>query len=345
MEWISQPVKAIDKDAREQVHARLSERVIPSNALGKLEDLVVTMAGLQGITPHLDKVRVSVFAANHGVLAEHVSASSAQVTEQRVSDLVSGQAPVCVLARQYGAELELIDLGVSKRPEMSGYIACPVAASSANLMREAAMTDEQLVKAMEVGRQQVERACADGVDLLIAGEVGVGNTTAAAALSCALTGLSPLQLSGLGAGADHDTLKHKREVIEQALNLHSNCQTPLEWLRAVGGFDIAAMTGFYLRAAQLGIPVILDGFVSAAAALVAIRLSPGIRYWLVFSHCSAEQGHKMLLEQLEGHPLVQMELRLGEGVGALVVLPLLQSACQLYRELTGNAQGMWQQEA
>jgi nicotinate-nucleotide--dimethylbenzimidazole phosphoribosyltransferase len=244
-----------------------------------------------------------------------------------------------VLARQLGADLELINLGtvtpVPPHPKIRDAV---IGAGTANLSREPAMTEPQLARALAVGRDAVGRAGAGGARLFIGGEMGIGNTTAAAALACALLNQPAAALAGPGTGLDDAGIARKCGVIEQALARHRQALAgPTAALACLGGFEIAALTGAYIACAQQGLPVLVDGFISSAAALAAVRLCPGSGLWLLLSHASAEPGHRHLVAALTQAgteaPLLDLGLRLGEGSGAAVAVPLLRPACALHGEM------------
>jgi len=236
--------------------------------------------------------------------------------------------------------VEVIDLGVvNDTGPLAGVIDCRLGPGTANFTRAPAMSPEQCARALEAGRQATERARINGAQLFIGGDMGIGNTTAAAALACALFGLPPEPLTGPGTGLDSIGVAHKVEVIRRALALHrANVADPLQALRRLGGFEIAALAGSYLTCAQLGVPVLVDGFIASVAALVAARLGPGAGAWFLFAHASAEPGHRRVLDALNGQPLLDLDLRLGEGSGAAVAVPLIRLACALHRKMATFAE-------
>lgn len=328
---LAKPCAALNEAARGAALARQGQLTKPPGALGALESVAVQLAAMQGVEkPDISSVRICIYAADHGVAAECVSAFPQAVTGEMVKNFAHGGAAVSVLARSVNASLEVVNLGVVNDPgELPRVVRAVIAPMTANFAREAAMTPGQLAAALQAGYDSVLRA--SPADLFIGGEMGIANTTSAAALACALLDESPERLSGPGTGLDSRGVAHKAEVIARALKLHGEgCDTALEVLRCLGGFEIAALTGAYLCAAQCGIPVLVDGFITSVAALVAQRINPGVRDWMLFAHVSAEPGHKRVLDAMGAEPLLQLGMRLGEGSGAAVAVPLLRLACELH---------------
>jgi nicotinate-nucleotide--dimethylbenzimidazole phosphoribosyltransferase len=325
-----------DADARQAAVARQSQLTKPPGALGRLEEIAIHLAALQGTEqPCVDKVHITVFAGDHGVAAEGVSAFPQAVTAEMVKNFARGGAAICVAARALGAQLEVINLGTAFDTGALDHVKHhALGPGTANFTREPAMDVHQLARALGVGRHAAERAQLNATQLFIGGEMGIGNTTAAAALACALLDAPPERLAGPGTGLDAQGVKHKVEVIRQGLERHSpHYGAPLEALRRLGGFEIAALTGSYIACAHLGLPVLVDGFISSVAALTAARLCPGAGQWLLYSHASAEPGHQMVLEALDARPLLDLGMRLGEGSGGAVAVPLLRMACALHNEM------------
>lgn len=312
--------------------ARQQRLTKPPGSLGQLERLTVQLAALQGCErPQLDRVWISVFAADHGVAAEGVSAFPQSVTAAMVRNFAAGGAAISVLARELGAQLEVVDLGSVVDPgELGGVRRARIAASTANFLHGPAMQRGQLEQALASGAASVARARAWDAELFIGGEMGIGNTTSAAALGCALLRAPAAELVGPGTGIDARGMERKRAVVERALRVHAERRSPLDLLAALGGFEIAALTGSCIAAAQAGLPVLVDGFIATAAALYAVHLNPGCRPWLLFAHRSHEPGHRRLLQALGAEPLMDLGLRLGEGSGAAVAVPLLRLACSLH---------------
>jgi nicotinate-nucleotide--dimethylbenzimidazole phosphoribosyltransferase len=280
--------------------------------------------------PTLERVRIVVFAADHGLVAEGVSAYPQAVTAEMVRNFARGGAAISVLARTWDATLEVVNAGTVEPLEaLPGVLDRRIGPGTVNVLDGAAMTPAQRDAALGVGVEAAERAAAHGTQLFLGGEMGIGNTTAAAAIGCALLGLEPEALAGPGTGLDAAGVRHKAAVIGAALARH-RCTDPLSVLQRLGGFEIVALVGAYLRCGQLGIPILVDGFITAAAALAALGLRPELGPWLFFSHRSAEPGHGRLLEALGAEPLLDLGMRLGEASGAAVTLPLLRAAAALH---------------
>ncbi len=322
--WWLAAAKPMDRATQAKAEARQQQLTKPAGSLGQLEQLAIQLAGLQGRErPSIERLWISIFAADHGVVAEGVSAFPQQVTGQMLANFVGGGAAISVLARQLGASLEVIDLGTAvPTPPLPGVRVLPIGAGTQNFARGPAMS-----------RQQA------GSELFIGGEMGIGNTTAASALACALLSQPASALVGPGTGLDAAGVAHKAAVIERALALHSAAlHDPLLALERLGGFEIAALAGAYLACAQQGLPALIDGFICSVAALTAVRLNPSCRDWLLFAHQGAEPGHRWVLQALAAEPLLQLGLRLGEGSGAALAVPLVQLACQLHNQMATFAE-------
>ncbi len=331
--WLSKNPASPNESCRRRAALRQTMLTKPPGALGRLEELAIRLAALQGTErPRVDKVQITLFAADHGVANEGVSAFPQAVTAEMVKNFVRGGAAISVLARELGASLEIVNLGTASEQEsLEGVSSLTLGPGTANFCHGPAMDQSQLEQALQAGKQAAERASENGTQLFIGGEMGIGNSTSATALACMLLGSDPVQLTGPGTGLDTRGVKRKTEVIRRALSLHADhCSTPLETLRRLGGFEIVALCGAYVTCAQLGLPVLVDGFISSAAALAASRLSPGTEAWFLFSHVSAEPGHLLILNALRGSPLLDLAMRLGEGSGAAVAVPLLRLACTLH---------------
>lgn len=333
--WWSRPCAVPDADAEYAARARQGRLTKPPGSLGKLEDIAVWWAARQGTErPDVERVWVSVFAADHGVAAEGVSAFPQAVTGEMLRNFASGGAAIAVLARHLGARLDVVNLGTVNDPgELPDVHRAVIAPSTANFCEAPSMTREQLREAMQVGADRVALALDHDADLFVGGEMGIGNTTAATALSCALLGDAPEALAGSGTGLDGAGIARKCGVVRRALARHADADGAVDYLQRLGGFEIAALTGAYIAAAQARLPVLVDGFITTAAALAAVRLNEGVRDWLCFSHRSHERGHQRLLDALHAQPLLDLEMRLGEASGAAVAVPLLRMACALHREM------------
>ena len=334
------PLPTPDHQIVEGARAHQDSLTKPPGSLGRLEELAVRLAAQQGrMEPAVDRVWISVFAADHGVCAEGVSAFPQAVTAQMIRNFSSGGAAINVLARTWNCTLEVLDLGTAAElPPLPGVVGAHIGPGTANLACENAMTGEQCEQAMHHGAAAADRAAATGAELFIGGEMGIGNTTSAAAVACALLATNPALLTGRGTGVDDAGLARKQQAIGAGLARHGDDRDPLTVLASLGGFEIAALAGAMLQAARHRIPVLVDGFITTTAALAAVRLNPGLRDWLHFSHCSSEAGHARLLVELEAKPLLDLDMRLGEGSGAAVALPLLRAACALHKGMATFAE-------
>ncbi|MFS0828023.1 nicotinate-nucleotide--dimethylbenzimidazole phosphoribosyltransferase [Pseudomonas phoenicis] len=349
--WWQDACCPVDTAAMAQAQARQQQLTKPAGSLGQLETLAIRLAGLQGCErPSLDQVAIGIFAGDHGVVAEGVSAYPQAVTGQMLGNFVAGGAAISVLARQLDASLEVLDLGtVDAQLTLPGVRHLRLGAGTRNFLRGPAMDEAQLHGALQAGRDCALRArCGDAgrsgarrncARLFIGGEMGIGNTTAAAAVASVLLACAPGDLSGPGTGLDADGVRHKAVVIEQALALHGlRADEPLRALACVGGFEIAALVGAYVACAQAGIAVLVDGFICSVAALLAVRLNPDCAAWLLYAHSGAEPGHARVLAALQAEPLLQLGLRLGEGSGAALAVPLLRLACALHGQMATFAE-------
>lgn len=339
-QWWQRACQPVDSAAARQARERQDQLTKPQGALGRLETVVVQLAGWQGkARPQLERVAISVFAGDHGVVAEGVSAFPQAVTGEMLRNFVRGGAAISVLAGQLGATLEVLDLGTVGEQAIDGVQRLALGRGTANLAKAPAMSVEQCRRALQVGADSVARARDAGAQLFIGGEMGIGNTTSACALACALLARPAAELVGRGTGLDDAGLRHKCAVIERSLALHRPyCDAPEASLRRLGGFEIAALCGAYLACAQQGVPALVDGYISSVAALAAVRLNEGCRDWLLFAHRSAEAGHGAVLAALDAEPLLDLGLRLGEGSGAALVVPLLRQACALHDRMATFAE-------
>lgn len=338
--WWLKPAQAMNVPMREAALARQQQLTKPAGSLAQLERLAVRLAGLQGREkPAADRLWIAIFAGDHGVVAEGVSAYPQEVTGQMLHNFVNGGAAISVLARQLAAQLDVVDLGTVAPMDLPGVRHLRLGAGTANFVQAPAMTEEQGRAALQAGRDSVLRAREAGTELFVGGEMGIGNTTAASAVACSLLECPAQLLVGPGTGLNADGIRHKTQVIERGLALHAeHAGDPLHSLFCLGGFEIAALVGAYLACAQQGIVVLVDGFICSVAALVAVRLNPSCREWLLFGHRGAEPGHRHLLETLSAEPLLDLGLRLGEGSGAALAVPLVRMACELHNGMATFAE-------
>jgi nicotinate-nucleotide--dimethylbenzimidazole phosphoribosyltransferase len=316
--------------------ARQAQLTKPPGSLGRLEELALLLAGLQDrALPRCETARVLIAAADHGVARQGVSAYPSAVTAQMCLNFCAGGAAVNVLARQAGAEVVVLDVGVAAElPARPGFISAKVAYGTADFTTAPAMTAVQLQAALAAGAAAIG-AC----DVLVLGEMGIGNTTSAAALLAAATGLAPEVVCGRGTGIDDIGLARKQAVVAAGLARHQSALSdPHACLAALGGFEIAALAGAALAAAAQRMPVVVDGFIATAAALSAVRIDPAVRPYLLFAHRSAESGHRHALAHLAARPLLELDLRLGEGTGGVLALHLLRAACRTLAEMATFAE-------
>jgi nicotinate-nucleotide--dimethylbenzimidazole phosphoribosyltransferase len=363
-----------DAQAMSAARARQQQLTKPPGSLGRLEELACWFAGrLRNAVPELSRKEIFVFAADHGVAARGVSAFPQSVTAQMLGNFANGGAAINVLATLARCRIEVVNVGVAGDPRLpEGVRNESVRPGTRDLSVEAAMTEQELTAALAVGERCAREAIQRHAQLLIAGEMGIANTTAAACLICAFTNTLPEHVVGRGTGVDDAGLAHKREVVTAALararaaagtiptrastiavppapppaisalpatpaapgTTNTNASATAKQLFAqLGGLEIAAMAGLYLEAARHGVPVLLDGFISSAAALAAVALAPGAQQWMLASHQSAETGHAIALRALGLDPLLVLQMRLGEGTGAALTLPIIEAALSLHRDM------------
>lgn len=338
MNWTLASSATLCTASQQAASARQALLTKPAGSLGQLETLAIQLAAMQATeTPQIHKPYIAVFAGDHGVAAEGVSAFPQVVTGEMIRNFARGGAAISVLAKTQGAQLQVYNCGTAYPVEaLEGVTDCSIDAGTANFLNQPAMTSEQLEQALAIGKTAVEDALAQGCDLFIAGEMGIANTTPATAIVAALLSVQPELITGRGTGIDDKTLNHKINVIQQALahhNLKATISSPLSILQTVGGFEIAAIAGAYIAAAQAGLPMLVDGFISSAAALVAVKHNSSIRDWMLFAHASAEPGHATMMQALAAKPLLDLSMRLGEGSGAGVAISLLRLACDLHNQM------------
>lgn len=328
-------IKALDITAATAAADHLDRLTKPPGSLGKLETLAIKLAGITGEErPSFPQRAVIVMAADHGVCEEGISAFPAEVTPQMVMNFLAGGAAVNVLSRQAGAEVLCVDIGVNAEMNHPDLINRKVRMGTANMAKGPAMSRQEAEAALLIGANIVDEAFARGVRIFVTGEMGIGNTTASAAVLSALIGIPPLESVGRGTGISDEVLRHKAAVVERALECNiPNALDPLDVLSKVGGLEIAGLTGVILAAAAHGCPVVIDGFISSAAALLAQRFSPESTYYMIASHTSHEQGHGQLLRELGLDPMLQLDMRLGEGTGGVLALHLIDAACLIMSEM------------
>ncbi len=323
-------------DYTELARNEIDNKTKPLGALGQLEQIAIQLATIQQtLTPEVYPARVLVFGADHGISRQGVSAFPAEVTAQMMANFSNGGAAINVIANSVGASIKVIDVGVNADlSELKNIDQCKVKAGTEDFTQGPAMKPQECNKALEIGSDQAITAFKDGIKTLALGEMGIGNTTAAAALVCAFTNHQVEKIVGLGTGIDQQALKKKYAVVKAAIALHQQTfDQPKLLLAALGGLEIAALTGTILKAHEFNMIVVVDGFISTAAALTACQINPNVRGNLIFSHQSAEQGHKLALEFLNTRPILQLNLRLGEGTGAALALPIIHTAAKILADM------------
>lgn len=328
-------VSPADPKLEAAVRQRLDALTKPPGSLGRLEEIALWYALAVGeALPQMPRSSLCVFCADHGVAAEGVSAYPSDVTKLMASNFAAGGAAINVLCRQGGVDATIVDVGVDSDSFPAPIRDEKIGRGTRNILHEPAMTPEQTKRAVEVGIRYAAEAVEAGSTLLAAGEMGIGNTTAASAVGAALSGLPPLEVVGRGTGVSESAWRSKVGVVTRALEGRRPDQSDaLDVLAQVGGFEIAAMTGYYLGAAARRAPCVVDGFIATAAALAAVRLAPHCRPYLLFAHQSAERGHRFLLEAMRAEPLLSFGMRLGEGTGAAVAMGVVSQSVALYREM------------
>jgi nicotinate-nucleotide--dimethylbenzimidazole phosphoribosyltransferase len=341
LDTILKEIKPLDSSAMAAARSRQNTLTKPHGSLGRLEELSIQLAGIKGTpTPKLEHKSIIVMAADHGVAAETVSLYPQEVTRQMVLNFLKGGAAINVLAGQIGARVIVVDMGVKGGFQpLPGLLCKMIDFGTQNMTQGPAMTRQQAVDAIEAGIQTVEAEMAKRVDIIGTGDMGIGNTTASSAIFSAISGKQPKKITGRGTGVGDRQLAHKIKVIERALSINKpNPKDPLDVLSKVGGFEIAGLVGVILAGAAYRIPVVLDGFISGAAALVAIGLSPQAKDYLIAAHLSAEAGHEALLQLLGLNPLLNLNMRLGEGTGALIGIFLADAAARTLSQMATFAQ-------
>jgi nicotinate-nucleotide--dimethylbenzimidazole phosphoribosyltransferase len=339
-DWVTLKCPDVSLRHREAASRRQAELTKPAGALGRLEALAIELAGLTHTErPRAMRAPIIVFAGDHGIAAQAVSAYPQQVTIAMMANFASGGAAISVLARELDVPLDVVDAGTLADAPMPGVICDKPRRGTRDFSVERALEPSELAFAIDCGRRAVTRAAMREPDLLIFGEMGIGNTTSAAAIATALLNTTAETMAGAGTGLDAAGRERKARLIDAAIARHAIAgASPETILCAVGGLEIAAIAGAIVAAAQERVPVLVDGFIVSVAALVATRLNPSCRPYLVFAHRSAEQGHRWVLEALAARPLLDLDLRLGEGSGAALALPILRLACALHENMATFAE-------
>ncbi|NJO83139.1 MAG: nicotinate-nucleotide--dimethylbenzimidazole phosphoribosyltransferase [Blastochloris sp.] len=328
-------IPALNAHVMQQARERQDTLIKPRGALGRLEMLSIQLAGMTGRMDWLpDRRAVIVFAGDHGVMSHNISTVPQAITAYMVKQFLAGNAAINVLARQMNARLTVVDAGVNAEfasLDSTQFVAGKIAYGTADFTQSTAMTAEQAQQVLQMGVRVVENEIASGLDVLILGEMGIGNTTAASAIIAAITGVPAAEATGRGTGVDDATLARKIALIETALKYHMPAAETT--LMKLGGFEIGAITGAMLYASSQRIPVIVDGLICTAAALIAQQINPDVTHYLIAGHCGAEPGHQVALNYLGLNPLLNLEMRLGEGTGAVLALPIIEAAMRTLNEM------------
>jgi nicotinate-nucleotide--dimethylbenzimidazole phosphoribosyltransferase len=334
-------IEPLDHDSMASARARQDTLTKPLGSLGRLEELSIQLAGIQGKPlPVIQRKAVIVMAADHGVVARGTSAYPQDVTPQMVLNFLHGGAGINVISRHIGARVIIVDMGVAGHLDpQPGLLSRRVANGTKDMSRGPAASLEEATRAVETGIEIVTSEVKQGLDIVGTGDMGIGNTTASSAICAAMTGKTPAEVTGRGTGLDDRQLKHKIEIINQALAVNKpDPAKPLEVLAKVGGFEIGGLAGVILGAASSRIPVVIDGFISGAAALIAAGLCPQVKDYLIAAHVSVEPGHKFLLQHLGLKPLLELNLRLGEGTGAALGISLAEASARVLSEMATFAE-------
>ncbi|MHC1600437.1 MAG: nicotinate-nucleotide--dimethylbenzimidazole phosphoribosyltransferase [Candidatus Methanospirareceae archaeon] len=328
-------IKALDETAMRIAKERQDKLTKPTSSLGTLEDISVQIAGIIGNpTPKIrDKVIITM-AGDHGVTEAGVSAYPKEITGQMIYNFLSGGAAINVLARHVGARVVVVDMGVAADIESEALVDKKIAYGTENMIKGSAMTYEDAVRSIEAGIEVLELEVEKGMDIVGVGDMGIGNTTPSSAITAVISGAVVREVTGRGTGLDDEGLERKIEVIEKAISVnHPNRKDPIEVLAKVGGFELGGMAGVMLAAASHRIPVVIDGFISGAAALIAYEIAPAVKDYMIASHQSVERGHSVILDYIGLKPLLDLDMRLGEGTGAALGISIVEAACKILNEM------------
>lgn len=334
-------IKPLDEKAMAEARARQDQLTKPQGSLGRLEELSVQLAGIQGKPiPQIKDKAIITMAGDHGVVAEGIGNWPQEVTAQMVYNFLGGGAGINVIAREIGARIVVVDMGVASELEANPQLLSrKIAHGTGNMSSGPAMTTDEAIRSVETGIEIATAEIARGLDIVGTGDMGIGNTTASSAICAVITGKTVTEVTGRGTGIDDEQLAHKVEVIKRALAVNRpDPRQPLDVLAKIGGFEIGGLAGVMLAAAAHRVPVVIDGFISGAAALIATALSPELGGFLIAAHVSAEAGHRLLLEHLRLKPLLDLEMRLGEGTGAALGIFLCQTAARILADMATFAE-------
>jgi len=334
-------IRPMDTTSMAKAKERQDMLTKPTGSLGRLEQLSIQIAGIQGRPiPQIKQKAVIVMAADHGVAARGTSAYPQEVTAQMVLNFLRGGAGINVISRQVGARVIIVDMGVAVKLEANpGLLSRRIAAGTHDMSRGPAMTVAQAQQALETGIEIVTAEIKKGLDIVATGDMGIGNTTASSAICAIMTGKTIAEVTGRGTGLDNKQLQQKIRIINESIAFNKpESAKPLEVLAKVGGFEIGGLAGVILGAAAHRVPVVIDGFISGAAALIAAGLCPQSKDYMIAGHCSVEPGHKLLLQYLGLKPLLDMEMRLGEGNGAALAMSLAEISVRILNEMATFAE-------
>ncbi len=334
-------IRPLVLDAQADALARQDSLIKPLGSLGKLEDIAIRIAGITGqVRQRLPRKCIVIMSADNGVCEEGVSACPISVTRSQTNNFTLGRTGVCVLARQAGASLRIVDIGIADNLSHPGVLDRKIAKGTRNMAKGPAMSRAEAIRAIETGIEVVSALHQEGIDMIGTGEMGIGNTSTASATLIALTGLPAERVIGRGAGLTDEGFRNKINIIERALAVNRpNAEDPLDVLAKVGGFDIGGMAGCFLAGAALRIPIVVDGFISAVAALLACRLHPGVKEFLIPSHASAEPGYAYAMQAMGLSPALLMNMRLGEGTGCALMFPVIDAALAVADEMATFEEG------
>lgn len=332
---VVESIQTVDQEMGQTAQQHLNNLTKPVGSLGELEKVAVQLAEITGRkVPEVFPPGIIVFAADHGIAEEGVSAYPQEVTAQMVLNFLNEGAAINVFTKSVNGFIEIVDVGVKSNIDADGLIVDKVGFGTKNFAKGPAMTKEEAIHSIEVGMKRAEEMINKGAKLIIVGEMGIANTTASSAIVAAITGVDVRSIVGQGTGLAISALDYKAIVIDDALKLlQPDCDDPIDLLQKVGGFEIGAMAGAMLYAASQHIPILLDGFICTASALVATKFCPEVRDYMIAGHHSVEPGHAVALEALGKKPLLALNLRLGEGSGAVLAYPLVEAATRMAREM------------
>ena len=336
LDKVLKAIKPLDSSAMSAAQSRQNSLTKPLGSLGRLEELSVQIAGIRGeATPKLERKAIITMAADHGVVAEGVSLYPQEVTRQMVLNFLQSGAAINVLAGHIGARVVVVDMGTKDGFQpLPGLLCQMIDFGTKNMAQGPAMTRQQAVDALEAGIEVLQDEAGKGLDVVGTGDMGIGNTTASSAIFAAISGMAVGKVTGKGTGIDDKQLAHKVSVIERALSVNQpNPGDPIDVLAKVGGFEIGGLAGVMLAGAAQKVPVVIDGFISGAAALIATSLSPQVKDYLIAAHVSAEPGHKLILDFLGLKPVLNLNMRLGEGTGAALGIFLAEASARILAEM------------